>query len=169
VFSSTYGGLKFDVDMTLRCTSSVTDAGGKNVSVDNNACGLANNQPTGGAVTGAQVNGRTWDFWDWAPSTLLGYGDLDGLTINISQAPTDLSKPFRVGIGADWDDANLLGASGWINIISQSCATNAACQNSNFRPGSADFNFRFTAVPAPATVALLGLGLVGIGAARRRR
>ncbi len=170
VFSSTFGGLTFDVGMTHRCSSSVSNAGGKSVSVDNAACGIGN-QPTGGAVTGANVDGQTWDFWDWSPSQLTGYGALDGLIIDISQKPTDLSKPFRVGVGADWDDAGLLGGSGWLNLGSFNCAAGAACESSNFNPGSADFNFRFADVPVPepTTLALIGLGVFGIGAARRRK
>jgi len=171
VFSSTYGGLTFDIDMTYRCGSSLTNAGGNSVSIDNGGCGLEN-QPTGGAVSGSDVNGQTWDFWDWAPSTLTGYGDLDGLTIDISQKPTNLSKPFRVGIGADWDDKNLLGGSGWINLGNFSCASGAVCESSNFNARNADFNFRFNTVatvPEPVTAALIGLGLFGIGAVRRRK
>jgi hypothetical protein len=168
VFSSTYGGLTFDVGMTYRCSSSVSNAGGNSVSIDNNACGLIN-QPTGGAVSGSDVDGQIWDFWDWSPSELIGYGALDGLTIDISQKPTDLSKPFRVGVGADWDDVDLLGGSGWLNLGSFNCAVGAACERSNFNPRSADFNFRFADVPEPATLALIGLGLFGIGAARRRK
>ncbi len=171
VFSSTYGGLTFDIGMSYRCSSSLSNAGGNSVSINNGACGLGN-QPTGGAVSGSDVNGQTWDFWDWAPSTLIGYGGLDGLTINISQKPTNLSKPFRVGIGADWDDASLLGGSGWISLGNFTCASGTACESSNFDAASADFNFRLnttTTVPEPVTATLIGLGLIGIGAMRRRK
>lgn len=174
--SAISGGFTFAVNMSFRCSSSVTadPNNTKKVSIDDNGatgCNGMINQPTGGAVTGADVDGNTWDFWDWSNSQLIGYGSLDGLVIDISMAPTNDSKPYRVGIGADWDDANLLGASGWVNFDGANCDLTKACANtwgSSFSATKADFNFRYTAVSEPAILAIMGLGLLGVAVARRK-
>lgn len=172
VFNSNLGGgFTFNVAMNLLCTSSVTKAGSRKVSVDNPDCNLTRDQRTGGPVSGVDANGQTWDFWNWdSRSELTGTGVLEGLTIDIGQSPTNDSKPFRVGIGADWDDALDLGASGWIDVGTSTCVLGERCASaSGFEFNRADFNFRLTAVPAPAPLALLALGLGLLGLRRRLR
>lgn len=172
------GGLNFDVDLTHVCTSGVTDAGGNKVSVDNAACGLTADQPTGGAVSGAEADGNTWDFWNYdAPGmfTLTGWGVLDGLSLTISQKPGDMSKPFRFGIAADWDNETLLGGSGWFNVDSWSfnstCLPNGLpCPVVHNNATAGDFNVT-ARVPEPPVVALFALGLLaaGFGAVRSKQ
>ena len=170
------GGLDFDVDLSFSCTSGVTNAGGNFVSVDNGACGLGNQQ-TGGAVSGAEADGNTWDFWNYnnaaGPFTLTGWGVLNGLSITITQSPVNMSKPFRFGIGADWDNDDLLGGSGWFNAISwdYTCTPNGvACPAVSANVSAGDFNMTaIKRVPEPPMLALLGLGLLAAGFATRRR
>ncbi|NKB35977.1 MAG: hypothetical protein GKR93_02245 [Gammaproteobacteria bacterium] len=55
------GGLTFSVNMTHRCTSEVSNAGGNSVSIDDNGAAGCNgmiNQPTGGAVSGSEADGN---------------------------------------------------------------------------------------------------------------
>ena len=58
---------------------------------------------------------------------------------------------FQVGIGAN-DKNGLLGASVWLDIGGQNW----------------DINVNLAQVPAPASLALFGLGLIGLGMVRRR-
>ncbi len=164
------GGFTFNVSMNHLCSSNVTNVGGKEVSVDNNAdCGGLGYQPTGGPVTGADVDGQMWDFWNWdGTGSLTGFGDLSGLTAIISQAPSGGTKPFRVGPGANWDDGpSVFGGSGWFSISGWGCQVGVTCDS--FRKSSGDFNFTMTSVPEPGSLALLGLGLLGLGVVRRRK
>ena len=159
------GGFTFSVAMDFLCSAAVSDLGGNNVDP---GCGGLPSQPTGGAVSGAEADGEIWDFWNWSgPATLEGTGSLAGLTVDISQAPTNNSKPFRVGIAANWDDDDVLGASGWISVGNFDCAAGAACQGGFPGFSAADFNFSFTPVPAPGILGLLAL--IGLAGLRPRR
>lgn len=173
VFSSTLGGgFTFNVDFNYLCTG-VT-------ACDALLPSFSNPQPTGG-VNAALVDQEQWDFYKMVPATLVGTGTLTGFELDISEKPSDGSKPFRFGIGADWKNAFELGGAGWFDIdsFSYDTAANAAANGGTAvdvsfrhktdctgRCGRGDFNV--TDAPEPGTLALLGLGLVAAGAARRR-
>ena len=150
------GGFNFSVDMTYRCTGTVL--GG---------CGGLGTQPDG-QVNQANVLGNDWDFWDYTDDgnnngeyTLTGTGNLAGVSFTISQRPSDLSKPFRFGVGADWFNDFLLGGSGWFDVVGKSGGTNVSYANIS----RGDFN---VTVPEPSIVALFGLGFLGLGILRRK-
>lgn len=69
---------------------------------------------------------------------------------------------FQFGVGANAKNPNEMGASAWIGFNDG---------NPNTRPGKDghwDINVGLVAVSEPGTLALLGLGLIGLAAARRR-
>ena len=63
---------------------------------------------------------------------------------------------FQFGNGANAKNPNEFGASAWINT-------------SKTGAGHWDLNVSLVAVPEPSTIALFGLGLLGMGFARRRK
>ena len=109
----------------------------------------------GGTIKGAGLGDETtWDFYTLASGTIKLNSDTyslwdDGLASNTA---------LQIGLGAN-DKSTAFGASSWLNI---------ANPDGSHRKHW-DLNMELTAVPEPSIIALMGLGLVGLGFARHRR
>jgi len=78
----------------------------------------------------------------------------------------------QLGLGANAKNLQF-GLSSWIDAVGTGCAANPDEDLCNLRHWDINLNLAKipddVKVPEPGTVALLGLGLMGIGAAKRRR
>ena len=88
-------------------------------------------------------------------TVLSGIIFIDGETFEV--AP--MAYNFQFGTGANAKSPTEFGGSSWLKSVGEQDQFN----------GHWDINLTFTEVPGPAAAGLIGLGLIGIGLARRRR
>ncbi len=81
------------------------------------------------------VDNSDWVYYTTTTGILVGTGDLAGAVVNISR----FGPSFQVGTGANLNDANVFGASGWLDLEIVSNPTTGAALNAN--SNHCDFNF----------------------------
>ncbi|MEM7564564.1 MAG: PEP-CTERM sorting domain-containing protein, partial [Pseudomonadota bacterium] len=98
---------------------------------------------------GAAYNAATMDFFTGVSGSI----GILGTDYSIDSFVNDYT--FQFGLGANAKNASEYGGSGWI-------------QGPNLGSHHWDLNLTFAKVPEPGIFALFGLGLLGLGLARRR-
>lgn len=79
----------------------------------------------------------------------------------------ETNMPFRVGYGGNGKNGNF-GAAGWVNY-EHTLPNDDVIGGRNTHYAASDFLMDLKPVPEPTTIALFGLGALGMGAWRRRR
>ncbi|WP_421984196.1 VPLPA-CTERM sorting domain-containing protein [Roseibium sp.] len=123
-------------------------------------------QAAGLGAKGAGLGDKTtWTFMDLVDvSTLTGVGTFTSM-YELLMKPQNGPYTFQYGVGANDKQQNVLGLSGWFFTKGPSGGPGAPCGSSSV----CDFNLKLTAVPLPAGIALLPIGLAVLAGARMRR
>ncbi len=159
VYSEALDNAGFDIEVSFSYVCAGIDAGLP-------GCGNFAIPQDDGLVDTTLADQERWEFFQLDSGTFSGTGAFAGLELAISQRPSDGSKPFRVGEGAnyfDWD----FGGSGWFSFVVVSNPNGLRLGDS----GNGDFNLDLTppaAVPVPAGIWLLLSALGAVGVSRKR-
>jgi len=156
---------QFD-DGTATLTGNVKNAGGDEYALNlfMEATGTPASLKLPPVPAGQSIDTSAWTFYSISTSidstlTYLGAGSLASFKLT----EMDMTKAVQVGVGANDKNWDLLGLSTWINFTDLACTGN--CQPSY----GGDINITLAAVPLPASLPLVLLGLGGLGYAARRR
>lgn len=116
-------------------------------------------------ANGGSIDPSTWDFFTLTSGTFTGVDSLAGLNFDVEQRG---SFPLQLGVGANGKNGNL-GASVWFNLYTSSTCENSLCNALDDMTLRGDINIDVAPVPVPGAFLLFGTGLVGFGAARRKK
>jgi len=109
-----------------------------------------NADPDGSVKTGGGPLLPSWDFYYTTLGTISTLDD-GGFVASV----TRIGPALQIGFGAN-DKTGDFGASAWLSV------------NGGDKSTHWDLNMDLVAVPEPSIIALFGLGLFGLGFARRR-
>lgn len=168
IVSQNDSGKKFDVffDYAYRGLGAAGTGGPK--------CELGGGCGGAAYVNAGVVPADDWHYFDFLPNAniaeFVGLDDLAGLTMSATERPNPPgTMPFQFGICAGNKNCQL-GASMWFGYEILTNTQNVRDKNGAIlqigASGYGDINIE---IPEPGTLALFGLGLAGLGLARRRQ
>lgn len=116
------------------------------------------------AENGGPISAADFEFFNIINGTFSGVGDFAGLNFDITQA----HSPLQIGTGASGKNADL-GIAAWFLLNINGDCTSAFCRQFEGVSVRGDIHADISPVPVPGAFLLFGTGLVGFGAARRKK